>query len=127
MQDDLRQWVIENMTVDDKSVLMENKERVSQLVGITSEGKVVLKVEKESMNAQELVLVYLLGKLFANTAGYANEKSAKNSEIAEELGIPAGTVGRCLLELRKSGMARPVEGGHELVLSSLPSLLKRLK
>jgi hypothetical protein len=126
--DDLSQWIRENMTVNEHSILNENKEAVAALVGVTIDGKVVLKVDKSELNSRQLVLAYLLGKLFSKMAGYSQHISATNNEIASELGMPIGTVGRCLLELRKQGFVRHgQDGGNELVLSCIPAILNAFK
>jgi hypothetical protein len=126
--EDLSRWIRENMTVDDNAIIAENKEAVAHLVGLTNEGKVVLKVDKSRLTSRQAVLLYLLGKLFSKVAGYSQDRSATHTEIFTELGMPSGTVGRCLQELRKQGFVRDgTAGGNEIVLSAVPALLNSFK
>jgi hypothetical protein len=127
-ENDLGEWIRQKMTVDDNQILNENKDIISTLVGLSPEGKVMLKVVRERFNGRQIVLLYLVGKLYSKVAGYSQERSASNSEIINETGLPSGTVGRCLLELHKQGYVRDgSNGGHELVPSSIPSILASLK
>ncbi len=129
IDEDLGKWIRDTMTVNEESLIYANKELISRLVSLTKEGKVILSVDKSDLTGSQIVLLHLVGKLFAKVAGYSTNSSATNSEIASEMGIPLGTVGRCLMELRSRGFVRPLgkEEGHGLVLSALPGILNELR
>jgi len=124
---DLSSWVRSNMTVDDSSIMMTHKESVSRLVSLSNDGKVILLKDRKLFSSRQLVVLYLLGKLFAKVANYSTSRAAVNSEIAYELGVPKGTVGRCLMELREMGHVRPSQDeGNELLPSAIPAVLEEL-
>lgn len=127
-QNDLEEWIKNNMTIDDKSVIDAHREVISKLIGITNNGKVVLKVPKNGLRSSDLISLCLIGKFLGKVAGYLKTPNARNQDIASEMGIPEGTVGRVVTELEKRGMIKRSEnGGYEIVLSSLPSILSQIK
>jgi len=127
-QEELVNWIKDKMTVDEMSVLETNKEIISKFIGITKDGKSILLVDKAKLNGQQMIVLYLIGKFMSKLAGYANQANTKNIEIAGSLGIPPGTVGRCLRELENAGtISRSEKGGYEIILSSLPTFLSTLR
>lgn len=119
-EESLAEWIKSNMTIDERSVLEAHKEEVAKLIGITKGGGVVLLKDKSTMGARRMVVLYLVGKHMSRLAGYSDTTTARNVEISRALGMPDGTVGRCLRELEISGfVSKSQEGGYEIVLSSL--------
>jgi hypothetical protein len=124
----LAAWIKEKMTVDEMAIIEMNKEIIAKLVGITKEGKVLLIVDKSKLKGQQIVTLYLVGKMMSKIAGYTDSASARLAEIVDNMGVPMGTVGRCLRELENAGIARKSdEGGYEIVLSSLASFLNNVR
>jgi hypothetical protein len=125
--EDLADWIKQKMIVDQKSVLEVNKEAISRYIGITSAGDPVLLVEKTQLKGQQAVMFYLIGKYMAKIAGCSDDAGASYSEVFRSLGLPRGTVGRCLRELEGAGMAvNRADGKYEIVLSSLATFFANL-
>lgn len=119
-QNTLGDWIKANMTVDEMSVLDAHKETIARFVGVTKDGRIILLKDKSQMDAQQMVVLYLIGKYMARLAEYTDVETARNIEIAGALGIPKGTVGRCLRELEAQGLASKSDGGgYRIILSAL--------
>lgn len=125
---DLGDWIRENMTVDGMSIIEMNKEIISKFIGITPTGEPILLVDKKELKGQQAVMLYLIGKYMAKLARYTDGPCAKYSDIVRSLGMPKGTVGRCLRELESAGsIAECDDGGYVIVLSSLSTFFADLR
>jgi len=121
-------WIRENMTVDGMAVIEMNKETVSRFIGITPTGEPMLLVDKKELKGRQAVMLYLIGKYMAKVAGYCDNACSKFSDVARSLGMPKGTVGRCLRELESAGsIAECTDGGYVIVLSSLSTFFAGLR
>ena len=125
--DELRSWIREKMTVDEGSVLNEHKDLVSRFLGLASDGRVFIRLDKGKLTTTEQVALYLVGKIYSNVAGYSENAEASNDELGRELGMPGGTVRRVTMELRRAGWITTGErGSQEVVLNALPVILKKI-
>jgi biotin operon repressor len=129
MSGETKDWIRKNMTQSEDQIIQKNREEISKLVGLTKEGRVVFLADKREFKAGELVALYLIGKLMAKIAEYSPGAVVGNAEVSSELGIPSGTVGRTLSELKDKGWVRKSEDqvGYEIVLSSIPSILNEIR
>lgn len=105
---DLKNKIVEEMTVNYSNALEKNFDLAKHLVRITQSGKVDV-IDKEKLNGKEQILAYLIGKLYAKESGLSENDDADNSELLEELGIPTGSLFPWLKELRESGIIRQVK------------------
>ncbi len=127
-EEDLVSWIKENMTVDGMSVIERNKETISKFIGITPTGEPILLVDKKGLKGRQAVMLHLIGKYMAWLAEYTADGCSKNSDIVRSLGMPKGTVGRCLRELEGAGLiAGCTDGGYAIVLSSLSTFFADLR
>jgi len=125
--DELRSWIRETMTVDEESVLNQHRDLVARFLGLTTDGRVFIRVEKGKLTTTEQVALYLVGKTYSKVAGYSKSAEASNDELERELGMPGGTVRRVTMELRKAGwIAAGIRGSQEVVLNALPIILKKI-
>ena len=98
--EELKKWVKEELTVTEVNELARHKEKLKELIGITSDGMVVFKVDSTKLSAKEIICLYMIGKVYAHVAGYVDKESVANKELIGALNLPEGTVGRALKELR---------------------------
>jgi len=128
---ELADWVRREMTVERGDILSRSKERVSKILGITPQGQVEFRISADGLsrlNARDKVLLYALGKLYANVAGYAADEAVSSIEFVTGLGIPRGTVDRTLKELRESHQLNAVrEGVHSLPTNRVPEVLTEIE
>jgi len=87
----LRDKILEEMSVDYESTLEKNFDIAKKYLKITSNGTVDVLI-KDQVRGQDKVALYLIGKLYAKEAGKADTKMVDNSELAEELGAPKGSI-----------------------------------
>jgi len=97
--DNLREKIIEEMTVDYSNSLEKNFSLAKQFIRITKDGKVDL-LAKDRLRGKEQILLYLIGKLYAREAGYVTTDDVGNTELMDELGIPEGSLFPWLKDLR---------------------------
>ncbi len=88
---DFRKRIIEEMTTDYSNALERNFELAKRFIGITKDGKVDVLV-KDKLTGKESILLYLIGKLYAKEAGYAETEGVGNKELMDELGITEGSL-----------------------------------
>ena len=125
--EELKKWVKEELTVTEVNELARNKEKVKELIRVTSEGTVVFRVDSTRLSAKEIIYLYMIGKTYAHVAGYVDKESVSNKELIGTLNLPEGTVGRTLKELRDgkyiiaggTGIHRVVYGKMGIVLDDI--------
>jgi hypothetical protein len=123
--EDLRDWIRQEMTVSEEDILGLHRERVGRILGVTSDGRVFFRINKNRLDAESQIGAYLIGKLFARIVGYSEHDTASNQELTESLRMPAGTVRGTLSKMRDKGTAEAVEKGlHRVPINSIPRLLE---
>jgi hypothetical protein len=87
----LKDWILANMTSDALNELDLNKEQVARFVSLTSTGSVVLKVNRDSVDLIGEVLLHLIGRSYAFSAGLVESDSLTSDQIrAVVRGSPGG-------------------------------------
>jgi len=129
-ESNLRQRIIDEMTVDYSNTLEKNFELAKQFIRITKDGKVDV-LHKEQMNGKDLILLYLIGKLYAKEAGFVATNNVGNEELVNELGIPRGSLFPWLKWLREENRVRQVKKGryvyHNISENLVERTLKRIE
>lgn len=102
-----RKRIIEEMTTDYSNALEKNFELAKRFIRITKDGKVDVLV-KAKVTGKESILLYLIGKLYANEAEFAETGNAGNKELMDELGIAEGSLLPWLKDLRDGNQIKQV-------------------
>jgi hypothetical protein len=108
---DLKQRIIDEMTVDHRNVLEKNLELAKRLVRITRDGKVDL-LSRDDLNGKEQILLYLIGKLYAKEAGFVDTAEVGSEELKTELCFPEGSLFPWLKWLREENKIKRVKKGR---------------
>lgn len=128
--DSLRERIIDEMTVNYSSALEKNFDLAKQFIRITKDGKVDVLV-KEKLTGMETILLYLIGKQYAKEAGLAPTDDVGSEELMNELGIPQGSLGRWLKDLRDDGNIKAIRKGkyshHTIALNVVEKTLKSIE
>ena len=123
----LTEWVRSHMTLEKPDLLLQVKERVAHLLGVSTDGTVAFRLEAHQLSrltSGDRILLYMLGKLFAQAAGYASDDTVTNSELQTHLGMPEGTVRGQLTTLRRERWVNPSEAGkHSLAKNRISEVL----
>ena len=123
--EELKKWVKEELTVTEVNELTRHKEKVKELIGITSDGMIVFKVDSTKLTAKEIICLYMIGKVYAHVAGYIDEESVSNKELIEALNLPEGTIGRALKELRdRKFIIAEKTGIHRILYDKIEDILE---
>lgn len=120
-KEDLKQRIIDEMTVDYKNTLEKSFNLAKQFIRITKDGKVDV-LFKEKLNGKDQVLLYLIGKQYAKEAGFTTTTEVGNEELIEELGVPQGSLLPWLKWLREENKIKQSKKGryvHHYILNSL--------
>lgn len=121
---DLKDWIAKEMTVDVAAELTKYKERIRDLIQLTTTGDVI--VRKPDLTVKQRILLYLIGKVYSKTAGYSLTDTVTNKEIIDALGLKEGTAKFTLHELRGEGLVTsPEEGIHQVRFGSIALALDR--
>ena len=122
------------MTLEKADILLQVRDRVARLVGVSSDGKVGFRLTDEQISglgADDKILLYAIGKLYAQAAEYSQTDSVSNNELKVNLGMPEGTVRGKLTALRRSGFIYSEKAGiHAIarnrILEALGNIEKRI-
>ncbi len=130
-KESLKKRIREEMSIDYANALEKNFELAKQFVRVTSDGKVDVLV-KEKLSGKEQILLYLIGKLYAKEADLTATEYVGNKELADELGIPMGSLLPWLKNLRDTNKIKSVKKGYHsipinLVERSLKAIEKKFK
>jgi len=131
---ELRKRIIEEMTVDYSNALEKNFDLAKQFVRITKDGKVDV-LFKDKLSGTDQIVLYLIGKLYAQEASFVATNDVGNKEFLDELGIPEGSLFPWLKELRDKNKIKPVKRGRythhtvsvNVVERTLQGIEKKLK
>ncbi len=123
----LKQKIIEEMTVDYANALEKNFNLAKQLTRITKDGKVDV-IVKDKLTGKENILLYLIGKLYAKEAELTAMNDVGNQELMDELGVPKGSLFPWLKDLREENKINQITRGgytyHAIALNVLEKTLK---
>lgn len=124
----LRDAIREEMVTDAEDVLEAYFEQVKKVVRLNEEGRIFLDGSvRDRMSSKEQIRLYLVGKHYAEKAGFAETNSVTNKELEEQLEKPSGTVQWALTELRKENSVKRVKNGeHEIPANMVRGALKEL-
>lgn len=126
----MKEKIIDEMTVNHSDALEKNFNLAKQFIRITTEGKVDVLV-KEKVSGLEAILLYLIGKLYAKEAELTPTDDVGNTELINELGIPYGSLGRWLKDLRDTNKITQVQRGkyvhHAIALNVVEKILKSIE
>lgn len=126
----LKEKIIDEMTINHSDALEKNFILAKQFIRITTEGKIDVLV-KEKVSGLEAILLYLIGKLYAKAAELTTTDDVGNTELINELGIPYGSLGRWLKDLRDANKITQVSKGkyahHTVALNVVEKTLKSVE
>jgi len=129
MAGNLKQKIIEEMTVDYANALEKNFNLAKQLVRITKDGKVDV-IVKDELTGKQNILLYLIGKMYAKEAELSATNDVGNQELLDELGVPKGSLLPWLKDLREENKINQITRGgyvyHVIALNVLERTLKEI-
>ncbi|MBN1573978.1 MAG: hypothetical protein JW984_12350 [Deltaproteobacteria bacterium] len=120
-EENLKQRIIDEMSVDYADSLERNFDLAKQFIRITSTGKVDLAF-KEKIAGREQILLYLIGKIYAKKADFTDTEMVENEELMSELGIGRGSLLPWIKFLRDEGKIKTMKKGQK-ALHSIPMQL----
>ncbi|MCS7125803.1 MAG: hypothetical protein NZ929_02700 [Aigarchaeota archaeon] len=109
---DLAEKIRQKLTVDESVMIEQMLDRLSKLLGLTRDGKILIKFDRTKVTTRSLISIYAVGKLMAKQAGYSSEDYVSIDELSRELGIDGKVVGARVSELRREGVLISVERGQ---------------
>jgi len=124
---DLKDRVLEEMLADHGDALERNFELAKKLIRITPAGKVEILADRNKLTGKELILLYLIGKRYANVAGLADSEGVSNQELMDELGMPLGSVLPWTKDLRDNNKIKAIKQGiHTIPLNNIEKILHEI-
>lgn len=109
---ELAEKIRQKLTVDESVILEQMLDRLSRLIGLTKDGKVLIKFDRTKTTTRSLISIYAVGKFMAKQAGYSSEDIITIDELTRELGIDGKIVAARVSELRREGVIMGVERGQ---------------
>lgn len=74
-------------------------DRLGNLIGLTKDGKILIKFDRSKVTIKSLISIYAVGKFMAKQAGYIPEDIISIDKLARELGIGGKIVAARVSEL----------------------------
>jgi len=128
-KENLRKRILEEMMADYSKVLEDSLGLAKHFVRLTKEGDVEILV-KEKVTGQEMILLYLVGKLYAKEAGLTTSDEVGNEEFLENLAVPSGSLLPWLKSLRDENKIKQTKRDrysyHSIPVSVVGETLKQL-
>ena len=125
----LGEKVRQKLTVEEGELLGDEQlDALSKYIGLTRDGKVIFKVDKNKLTQKQMILLYAIGKHLAHEARYTTDPTVTVEELVNELGLGyAVTTSRCS-ELRREGLLLSVERGkyRALIRQAIEKVLAEL-
>lgn len=126
----LKQKILEEMTASYSNALERNFESAKKFIRITPEGKIDILL-KDKLTGIERILLYLIGKLYAKEAGKVTDIDVGNEEMANELGIPIGSLLPWLKNLRDLNKIKSIKRGrythHQVQINLIEKILNDIE
>jgi DNA-binding transcriptional ArsR family regulator len=123
----LKDWIRSEMTLEKPDILLQVKDRVGRLLGVSKDGGVGFRLEAEQLaklGVDDKILLYMIGKLYAQAAEYSEVDLVTNVELQRNLGMPEGTVRGKLTQLRTSGLVSSQKPGtHSIARNRVVEIL----
>jgi len=124
----LKEKILEEMVVQYRDAMDKNYERVKKILKLTPTGKVDIVVDKTKLTSDDIISLYLIGKMYSKEAGLSPTEGATNKELMEELGMPEGTMKSTLKRLRDVNRAEAIEeGNHKIALHLIDRILSEIE
>src|SRR5439155_19499489 len=80
-QDDLRKWILENITSEAVSELDLHKEEAAKLVTLSTDGVVIPRIDRTKLDTPTEILRVLLGRAYAAAAGLVESDAGTKDEL----------------------------------------------
>src|SRR5438445_13294475 len=115
----LKDWIRSEMTLEKPDILLQMKDRVARLVGVSSDGKVGFRLtvdQLKRLGAEEKILLYAIVKHYAKAAEYSETDLVSNSELQINLGMQEGILRRKLTILRRPGFVSSEKAGMHAIV-----------
>jgi len=112
---ELAERIREKLTVDEAEVIDRTLDRLSKLIGLTKNGKVVFKVDRGKTTTKTLLALYMAGKHMAKQAGYVEDDTVSMDELARELGTDPRIAAARASDLRREGKLINVGRGSYII------------
>ncbi|MEM0090702.1 MAG: hypothetical protein QXF84_05080 [Nitrososphaerota archaeon] len=109
---DLAEKIRQKLTVDELVILEQTLDRLSRFIGLTKDGRVLIKLDRTKMSTRHLISLYAVGKYMAKQAGYLTEDIITIDEVTRELGVDGKVAAARIAELRREGVLLGVERGQ---------------
>lgn len=127
-EDELRKWILANMTSEAVSELDLYKEEAAKLVTLSPDGTVILRVDRTKLDSPTEILLVLLGRAYAAAAGLVESDAVTNDQLVR---LAKGTPGGqrwALTKLRSENLISSAErGSHHLLPSQVGRAMKAIK
>lgn len=109
-----RKQSFKELIYDDEEEFEELIPKVKRLVMVRKDGRPILICDGALSQAEQIACMYI-GHFFAHLMGLSEKASAKNSDIAEELGISSNTLTARVNELKKAKVITQVARGEHVI------------
>ena len=127
---DVRKRIRDKLGIVYSDALERNLDLAERYLRITEKGTVVLQ-KTENLSGKERILLYLVGKLYARKAGWADADEVGNQELMDELGVGGNSLRPWLKSLRDENKIERIEKGgkvfHKVPLYLVDKTLKDLE
>jgi DNA-binding transcriptional ArsR family regulator len=128
MTDSLEEEIQNRFVVDEGSVIEANLDRVDGLFELYKDGTIVVNEDYRDIEPRLQILIYLIGKRFAQVGGASEEDTLASDFFYEKFNKDDSTIRHYMKDLRDDGLiAKQGQSKHRLVAENLPDTLDQIE
>ena len=99
-----------------------------RLFHFTDKGEIIFTFDREKLNIEEKITLYLMSKAYSKLLGKSDTDVATNNEISQMMKIPYNsTRGSAANNLRRKGIIISENGEHRIVYGKVKPMLNQIK
>lgn len=124
---ELKERIRSELIVEEESVFSHVIPEVKRVLGLDSEGDVVLKVDSSLLTQREVLSLLLIGRWFAHHVELKERGSMSLDEFEQYSVGSSKTVRARLAELVKKGViSKPARGEYQIRYTSVPMIVEQI-
>lgn len=124
----LEDRIKEELVTDTATVLEAHLDDVKGFLEIHQDGTVVIANDYREIDAENQILIYLIGQRYAHEADLADSDTLSTNFFYEKFDASDRTVRNWLQSLRETGLAsKKKQSEHRIVVENIPDTIKRIE
>jgi len=124
----LEDKIQEELVTDTETVLESEIDTISDFLQLHQDGTIVIENDYRNSDAENRILIYLIGQRYAQEGGLAESDTLSSSYFYERFEASERTIRDWLQSLRESGLiTKDGQSDHRVVAENLPDSINQIQ